>query len=138
MGGAAAWHLAVHYPDKWFAANPGAGFSETPDFLKVFQKEELKPYPFEQTLWQMYDCPVWVRNLRMLPTIAYSGEIDSQKQAADIMAAACWNLPGPERFELTHIIAPKTAHSIAPAARARSKSGWRRWIDCEPPRRLGK
>lgn len=118
MGGAAAWHLAVHYPDKWFAANPGAGFSETPDFLKVFQKEELKPYPFEQTLWQMYDCPVWVRNLRVLPTIAYSGEIDSQKQAADIMAAASWNLPGPERFELTHIIAPKTAHSIAPTARA--------------------
>ncbi len=117
MGGAAAWHLAVHYPDKWFAATPGAGFSETPDFLKVFQKEELKPYPFEQTLWQMYDCPVWVRNLRMLPTIAYSGEIDSQKQAADIMAAACWGLPENERFELAHIIAPKTAHSITPAAR---------------------
>ena len=117
MGGAAAWHLAVHYPDKWFAANPGAGFSETPDFLKVFQKEELKPYPFEQTLWQMHDCPVWARNLRMLPTIAYSGEIDNQKQAADIMAAACWNLPEGERFELTHIIAPKTGHSITPAAR---------------------
>ncbi len=33
------------------------------------------------------------------------------------MAAASWNLPGPERFELTHIIAPKTAHSISPAAR---------------------
>ncbi len=118
MGGAAAWHLAVHYPDKWFAANPGAGFSETPDFLKVFQKEELKPYPFEQTLWQMYDCPVWARNLRMLPTIAYSGEVDIQKQAADIMAAACWGLPEGERFELTHIIAPKTAHSITPAAKA--------------------
>ncbi len=118
MGGAAAWHLAVHYPDKWFAATPGAGFSETPDFLKVFQKEELKPYPFEQTLWQMYDCPVWARNLRMLPTIAYSGEIDSQKQAADIMAAACWGLPEGERFELTHIIAPKTGHSITPAAKA--------------------
>ncbi len=118
MGGAAAWHLAVHYPDKWFAANPGAGFSETPDFLKVFQKEDLKPYPFEQTLWQIYDCPVWARNLRMLPTIAYSGEVDIQKQAADIMAAACWGLPEGERFELAHIIAPKTAHSITPAARA--------------------
>ena len=116
MGGAAAWHLAGHYPDKWFAANPGAGFSETPDFLKVFQKEELHPYPFEEKLWQYYDCPVWVRNLRGLPTIAYSGEIDSQKQAADIMAAASWNLPENERFELTHIIAPTTAHSISPAA----------------------
>ena len=117
MGGAAAWHLAVHYPDKWFAANPGAGFSETPRFLKVFQSEELKPTWYEQKLWQMYDCPVWARNLRMLPTIAYSGEIDKQKQAADVMAEACWNLPENERFELTHIIAPKTAHKIDPVAR---------------------
>ena len=117
MGGAAAWHLAVHYPDKWFAANPGAGFSETPKFLKVFQSEELKPTWYEQKLWQMYDCPVWARNLRMLPTIAYSGEIDKQKQAADVMAEACWNLPENERFELTHIIAPKTAHKIDPVAR---------------------
>ena len=117
MGGAAAWHLAVHYPDKWFAANPGAGFSETPQFLKVFQSEELKPTWYEQKLWQMYDCPVWARNLRMLPTIAYSGEIDKQKQAADVMAEACWNLPENERFELTHIIAPKTAHKIDPVAR---------------------
>ena len=118
MGGAAAWHLAVHYPDKWFAANPGAGFSETPDFLKVFQSEDLKPAWYEQTLWQMYDCPVWAGNLRMLPTIAYSGELDKQKQAADMMAAACWNLPPEQRFELTHIIAPKTAHQVAPVARA--------------------
>jgi hypothetical protein len=117
MGGAAAWHLAVHYPDKWLAANPGAGFSETPQFLKVFQSEELKPTWFEQKLWQMYDCPVWARNLRMLPTIAYSGEIDKQKQAADVMADACWNLPDGERFELTHIIAPKTAHKVDPTAR---------------------
>jgi hypothetical protein len=117
MGGAAAWHLAVHYPDRWLAATPGAGFSETPDFLKVFQSETLAPYWFEQKLWQVYDCPVWVRNLRMLPTIAYSGEIDKQKQAADIMAKASWELPLKERFELTHIIAPKTAHQISPAAR---------------------
>jgi hypothetical protein len=117
MGGAAAWHLAVHYPDRWFAATPGAGFSETPDFLKVFQSETLKPYWFEEKLWTMHDCPVWVRNLRSVPTIAYSGQIDKQKQAADIMAKASWELPEEERFELTHIIAPKTAHSISPEAK---------------------
>ncbi len=117
MGGAAAWHLAVHYPDKWFAANPGAGFSETPLFLNVFQSEELKPTWYEKKLWQWYDCPVWARNLRMLPTVAYSGEIDKQKQAADVMAQACWNLPEWERFELTHIVAPKTAHKVDPTAR---------------------
>src|ERR1051325_2713245 len=50
MGGASAWHFAVHYPDRWFAANPGAGFSETPDFLKVFQKENLQPTWWERKL----------------------------------------------------------------------------------------
>jgi hypothetical protein len=117
MGGAAAWHLAVHYPDKWFAATPGAGFSETPQFLKVFQSESLTPSPNEQILWRLYDCPGWVLNLKNLPTIAYSGELDRQKQAADVMADACWNLPALQRFELTHIVAPKTAHKIAPEAR---------------------
>jgi pimeloyl-ACP methyl ester carboxylesterase len=118
MGGAAAWHLAVHYPDKWFAATPGAGFSETPEFLKVFQSEELRPSSFEQKLWQMYDCPNWALNLRMLPTIAYSGELDKQKQAADVMAKSCWELPEQSRFELAHIVAPKTAHTITPEAKS--------------------
>lgn len=110
MGGAAAWHLAVHYPDKWFAANPGAGFSETPDFLKVFQSEKLTPTWYEQKLWRMYDCPGWAANLWECPTIAYSGEIDKQKQAADIMEPAALK----EGLILTHIIGPKTAHAIHP------------------------
>ena len=50
MGGAACWQFAVHYPDQWFAANPGAGFSETPEFLKFFQKETLTPSVYERAL----------------------------------------------------------------------------------------
>ena len=110
MGGAAAWQFAVHYPDLWFAANPGAGFSETPDFLKVFQKETLAPTWYEQKLWQIYDCTGYAANLAHLPTIAYSGEIDSQKQAADMMAAAFQR----EGMKLLHIIGPMTAHKIHP------------------------
>lgn len=113
MGGAGAWQLAVHYPDRWFAANPGAGFSETPEFLRVFQKETLKPTPWERTLWQWYDCPVWVGNLKGLPTVAYSGELDSQKQAADVMAAAMES----QGMQLRHIIAPDTKHAVTPEAR---------------------
>jgi pimeloyl-ACP methyl ester carboxylesterase len=108
MGGAACWQFAVHYPDLWFAANPGAGFSETPDFLKVFQSETLTPTPYELKLWRMYDCPGYAANLAHLPTVAYSGEIDKQKQAADIMAAAFER----EGMKLLHIIGPQTAHSI--------------------------
>ena len=110
MGGAACWQFAVHYPDQWFAANPGAGFSETPDFLKVFQKETLTPTWYEQALWQIYDCPGYAANLAHLPTIAYSGDMDTQKQAADIMAKAFER----EGMQLLHIIGPMTAHSIHP------------------------
>jgi hypothetical protein len=107
MGGASTWQFAVHYPGKWAAAAPGAGFSETADFLKVFQNEKIKPTEFEQTLWHMYDCTDYAVNLFNLPTVAYSGEIDKQKQAADMMAAAMKK----EGLELVHIIGPKTAHA---------------------------
>ena len=43
MGGAACWQFAVHYPSAWGAADPGAGFAETADFLKVFQNEKVQP-----------------------------------------------------------------------------------------------
>ena len=107
MGGAACWQFAVHYPGKWAAAAPGAGFSETPDFLKVFQNEIVKPTWYEKKLWHWYDCTDYAVNLFNLPTVAYSGETDKQKQAADIMARAM----KAEGLELTHIIGPKTAHS---------------------------
>jgi pimeloyl-ACP methyl ester carboxylesterase len=48
MGGAACWQFAVHYAGLWAAAAPGAGFSETADFLKVFQNEPVQPTWYEQ------------------------------------------------------------------------------------------
>src|SRR5262249_51459870 len=113
MGGAACWQFAVHYPGVFAAAAPGAGFSETPDFLKVFQKEKLQPTDYEQTLWHVYDCTDYALNLYNLPTVAYSGEIDSQKQAADMMAAALKK----EGIELAHVIGPKPGHSYPPEAK---------------------
>ncbi|NQV22905.1 MAG: prolyl oligopeptidase family serine peptidase [Rhodopirellula sp.] len=108
MGGAGCWQMAVHYPDLFFAANPGAGFSETPEFLKFFQKEELDPTWYEKKLWQLYDCTEYAVNLAQLPTVAYSGELDTQKQAADIMEEALAR----EGISLTHLIGPGTKHAI--------------------------
>jgi hypothetical protein len=106
LGGAACWHFATHHAGLWAAAAPGAGFSETADFLKVFQKETLKPTWYEQKLWHWYDSTDYALNLFDCPTVAYSGEIDSQKQAADMMVKAA----AAEGMELTHIIGPKTPH----------------------------
>ena len=108
MGGAGCWQMAVRYPDLFFAANPGAGFSETPEFLKSFQQETLNPTWYEKKLWQLYDCTGYAANLAQLPTVAYSGELDIQKQAADIMEEAL----ATEGISLTHLIGPNTKHAI--------------------------
>jgi dienelactone hydrolase len=113
MGGAACWQFAVHYAGRWVAAAPGAGFAETAQFLNVFQNEAVQPPWWEKKLWHMYDSTDYAVNLFNCPTVAYSGEIDRQKQAADVMAKAL----AEEGLELTHIIGPKTAHAYEPVAK---------------------
>jgi hypothetical protein len=113
MGGAACWQFAVHYPSNWVAAAPGAGFSETADFLKVFQNESVQPSVFEKKLWHLYDCTDFALNLFNCPTVAYSGEVDRQKQAADMMARAL----AKEGIELVHVIGAKAEHRYTPAAK---------------------
>lgn len=112
MGGAACWQFATHYADRFFAANPGAGFSETPEFLASFQNEDARGQDpsYQQTLWQLYDCPPWAMNLTHCPIVAYSGEIDRQKQAADVMDLALADLG----IEMVHVIGPETGHKIHP------------------------
>jgi hypothetical protein len=113
MGGAAAWQFAVHFPDQWCAAAPGAGFAETPEFLGNFQNETVKPTWWEEKLWHWYNATDYAENLKNLPTVAYSGEIDKQKQAADVMAREM------QKFGMTlrHVIGPKTGHSYHPEAK---------------------
>ena len=107
MGGGSAWHLAVHYSGLWCAASPGAGFSETPAFTNALAAgKEPRPL-WEQKLWAQYDATNSAANLFNVPTIAYSGEIDKQKQAADIMETAM----AAEGLKLERFIGPKTAHS---------------------------
>jgi pimeloyl-ACP methyl ester carboxylesterase len=111
MGGAAAWQFAVNYAEKWCAANPGAGFSETPEFLGGFQNEDVSGAPwYQKKLWHWYNATDNALNLENCPTVAYSGEIDKQKQAANAMEHA---LRG-ERVDLLHIIGPQTGHKIHP------------------------
>jgi hypothetical protein len=113
MGGAACWQFAVHYTDLWAAASPGAGFAETRRFLKFFQHEDVNPPNYEKSLWHWYDCTDYAANLANLPTIAYVGELDSQKQASDVMAEAM----RAEGMKLDLIIGPKTGHTYEPGAK---------------------
>jgi dienelactone hydrolase len=115
MGGAASWHLAVHYAGLWAAAAPGAGFSETPEFLRIFQNENMEPTPYQQKLLHWYDCTDWAANLYNCPVVAYSGAKDKQKQAADAMEAAMKK----EGLTLLHVIGPDTGHAYEAKAKLR-------------------
>ena len=112
MGGASAWSYIVHYADRWVAGAPGAGFTETEVFLRgALQRQPQNDV--QRTLWHFYDSTDYAINAFNVPVVAYSGEIDGQKQAADAMAAAMKD----EGLTLEHIIGPKTGHSYEPGAR---------------------
>ncbi len=111
MGGASAWHLALHHADRWAASSAGAGFAETAQYLKL--TPATMPPDYQQTLWRMYDAKDYALNAFNSPTVAYSGEIDPQKQAADVMEVAMRD----EGLTLERMIGPATGHSYEPATR---------------------
>lgn len=108
MGGAGAWHIGAHYADRFAIVCPGAGFAETAEYLRL--KPEDYPNAIEQKLWGVNDTPAYVRNLFNTKVVAYSGENDKQKQAADRMARAFKE----EGRELHHIIGPGMGHKYHP------------------------
>lgn len=103
MGGAATWHIGTHYAGLWAAVAPGAGFAETPEYTKA----KLEEWPwYEQKLWHWYNATDYAVNLFNTATVAYSGELDRQIQAAQVMARELKR----EGLELTHLIGPQTEH----------------------------
>lgn len=113
MGGASAWQYATHHSDLWAAAAPGAGFSETVGFLRLFG-EGKPPVPwYEQKLFHWYDSTDYAANLYNCPTVAYNGDQDGQKQAADQMELAM----AKEGLPLTRVIGKDTGHRYSSDAK---------------------
>jgi hypothetical protein len=107
MGGAGAWQVGAHLATDWVAISPGAGFVDTLRYQRL-NPEKIPEY--EQTLWGLNDVPAYVRNLFNTNVIAYSGELDKQREAAVIMEEAFKS----EGRELTHLIGPGVEHKYEP------------------------
>ncbi len=114
LGGASCWHITVHHAWRFAASAPGAGFSETAEFLDVFQNEKLQPFPWEPKLWRLHDATANALNLAMTPVVAYSGAEDRQIQAARAVERSMAS----HGMDLTHLIAPKTGHRYDPNTKA--------------------
>ena len=114
MGGAGCWHLAAHNPAKWFAANPGAGFVDTVKYQGWDKGFPYEPQDWGRKLLSWYDVPPWVDNLSNTRVIAYSGEVDKQRAAAETMVQAAKSSPALREldFEITHVIGRDMGHKI--------------------------
>ena len=108
MGGAGAWHLGAHFADQWACVHAGAGFVDVKRYQKL-TPEKMPPF-YEQTLWGVYDVPGYARNFFNVPLVVYSGEQDSQRDAAAYMEEV---LAG-EGFKMRHHIGPGMGHKYHP------------------------
>ena len=114
MGGGSTWHLAAHHSGVWAVASPGAGFAETPIFTKADAPgKEVRP-AWEQLLWRHYECTGIAANFFNVPTLAYAGELDGQKEASDLMEAALEK----EGMKLNRFTGPQTGHKYHPETKA--------------------
>ncbi len=86
MGGEGAWHIALHYPDRFAAAEIGAG-----TWSRRSQSPGLQPYQYAVLkIWE--NMEEWALNAFNLPLAAHDGDSDTQIAS----------LPGPPTGAETH------------------------------------
>jgi sugar lactone lactonase YvrE len=124
MGGAGTWHLGLHHPDKFCVIGPGAGFTTTHGYVGNLPKQ-LPDY--QEKCLHIYDAVDYAENAFNVPVVAYSGEIDPQKKAADDIESALKVFKEPLRF--THLVAPGLAHQMPPEWQAKAGVEYRKFAD---------
>jgi dienelactone hydrolase len=106
MGGAGAWHLGLHYPDRWSSVGAGAGFADTIVYQNI--KEPLSP--LHQKLIRIYDAVDYALNAANVPIIGYGGELDKQLAAAQTMHERGKELG----VSIPLLVGPQTEHKFHP------------------------
>ncbi len=106
MGGAGTWHIGLQHPSYFCAIGPGAGFTTTHGYIKGLPNP-LPPY--QEPLLHIYDAVDYAENAFNVPIVAYSGEIDPQKAAADHIEKRLKEL---KINTMTHLVAPGLAHQF--------------------------
>ena len=111
MGGASAWHLGAHYGTEFAAVAPGAGFAETAEFAE-FASKGYHPTWFQEKLLHLTNATDYAANFFNLPVVAYNGDHDAQRQAADVMARSMTQ----EGLTLARVWGLNIGHAYTPEA----------------------
>jgi len=108
MGGAGAWHLGLHYPDRWAAAGAGAGFVD----YYGYQKKTAKLPPYQDKPLAIYDSVNYAMNAANVPFVTYGGDQDPQLLASRTMLEAA----DPLGVEIEAIVGKDIGHKFTPEA----------------------
>jgi dienelactone hydrolase len=109
MGGAGTWHYGLRRPATFAVIQPGAGFTTTHGYIAKLP-DPIADY--QEKCLTIYDAYRYAGNAFNVPVVAYSGEIDKQRQAAENIQAELKRLGLSDR--MTHVIGPGLEHRFPP------------------------
>jgi hypothetical protein len=132
MGGAGAWHIGLHKPDRWCVIGPGAGFTTTHGYVKNLPAR-LPPY--QEACLHLYDAVDYAGNAADVPVVAYAGADDPQLKAARNIEAKLKPLGIP----MTLLVAPGLGHQFPPEWQKKAEAEYAKYVKegrPEGPRRV--
>jgi pimeloyl-ACP methyl ester carboxylesterase len=134
MGGEGAWHIALHYPDRFAAAEIGAG-----TVSRRAQTQELEPFQRPTlTIWE--NISEWALNIFNLPLAGHDGEQDPGQLESSLRARAQLEREGfPSEGEPDYLhskgapglfmVSKNTGHGTSPLVRQRLDGFLKEWGD---------
>ena len=135
MGGEGAWHIALHYPDRFAAAEIGAGTVSR----RLQQQPGLEPYQVATLrIWE--NISEWALNIFNLPLAGHDGENDPGQLESSLRARAQLEREGfPSEGEPDELrskgapglwmVSKNTGHGTSPLVRQRLDAFLKEWGD---------
>jgi pimeloyl-ACP methyl ester carboxylesterase len=119
MGGAGTWQIGLHFPDRFCALGPGAGFTVTHGYVKGLPG---KLPPWQERCLTIYDAVDYAENVANVPVVAYAGADDPQLQAARNIEQRLKAAGG--KFDFQLLIAPGLGHRFPPEWQAKAEAAY--------------
>ena len=108
---------------------PGAGFTTTHGYVANLP---AKLPEYQETCLHIYDAVDYAENAFNVPIVAYSGENDPQKKAADNIEKLLKGFKEPVRF--THLVAPGLEHQMPAEWQQKAEAEYRKYADVGRPK----
>ncbi len=125
MGGEGAWHIALHHPDRWAAAEIGAGTWSKRGYTTGYPPHQQATL----TIWE--NIPDWALNAFNLPLAGHDGEndgaqLESSIKAREQLAKEGFPSEGADKYSMIakgtrsiFLMSKDTGHGTSPLVRER-------------------